>query len=110
MGNKRWTKDEDIALIKAVSRRPQNLLYAFYILSKKIDRTPEAISGHYYAVVKPYYQEHPEEAPFHLIGKKTGSGSMKNVPRNRPYLEEYLKPLKKTFKEKFKEAIHILFN
>ena len=109
MGNKRWTKEEDMALVKAVSRKPDNLLYAFYILSKKIDRTPEAISGHYYATIKPYYQEHPEEAPFRLIGGKTGSGSIKNVPRNRPYLKEHLKKLTKPFKERFKEALKLLF-
>jgi hypothetical protein len=49
---KRWTPEEERVLRDQVSRRPNNLAEAFRRVSVLIDRTPSAVSYHWYNVMK----------------------------------------------------------
>lgn len=105
----RWTKEEDQILIRTISRKSENLSYAFFLASKKLNRTPEAVELRYYNALRPYFLEHPDEAPFHNINKKADNGVIKNATRYTN-VKEHQTNLTKPFKVKFKEALKILFS
>lgn len=105
----RWTKEEDQILIRTISRKSENLSYAFFLASKKLNRTPEAVELRYYSALRPYFLAHPDEAPFHNIDKKKDNGVIKNASRYTN-VKEHQKKLNKSFRVKFKEALKILFS
>lgn len=49
---RKWSPYEERVVRTYVKKHPENLRYCFFLASKEIDRTPKAISGHYYKHLK----------------------------------------------------------
>lgn len=49
---RKWSPYEERVVRTYVKKHPENLRYCFFLASKEIDRTPKAISGHYYKYLK----------------------------------------------------------
>lgn len=49
--NKRWSKDEDLVLFRAVSDQPNNLRKAFIAVSLETGRTVAGVRQHWYDVL-----------------------------------------------------------
>lgn len=49
--NKKWSKNEERVVFRAVAEQPNNLQKAFLAASKKINRSPKAISLRWYYVL-----------------------------------------------------------
>lgn len=49
--NKRWSKDEDAVLFRAVAEQPNNLCKAFIAVSQQTGRTVSATRQHWYDVL-----------------------------------------------------------
>lgn len=49
--NKRWSKDEDAVLFRAVAEQPNNLCKAFIAVSKETGRTVSGVRQHWYDVL-----------------------------------------------------------
>ena len=47
---RRWTEQEETALLRHVKAFPQNLSRCFIMVSDEIDRTPGAVANHWYTV------------------------------------------------------------
>lgn len=71
---KRWTTEEERVLRDQVSRRPNNLSEAFRRTAVLIDRTPDAVSCHWYYVMK-----HQTNVCFMTASGKSISPNSKNV-------------------------------
>ena len=71
---KRWTPEEERVLRDQVSRRPNNLSEAFRRVSVLIDRTPSAVSFHWYYIMK-----HQQHVCFMTASGESISPNSKNV-------------------------------
>jgi hypothetical protein len=71
---KPWTAEEEEVLLKQVNAFPQNLTKCFLIVSEQIDRTPGAISNHWYTKLS----KDPKVLVFATISPKHVSKNRKN--------------------------------
>lgn len=71
---KRWTKEEEERLLQQVRTFPQNLTKCFFIVSEVIDRTPGAISQHWYSTLS----KRPDVVCFFTASQDTLSKNRKN--------------------------------
>lgn len=69
---KKWTPAEDSRLLRQVKAFPQNLNQCFIIVAEELERTPKAVSQHWYKVVS----KKPENIAFLTL-----SGAHKAVNR-----------------------------
>jgi hypothetical protein len=76
--NKRWSKDEDAVLFRAVAEQPNNLQKAFLAVSRTTGRTVSATRQHWYDVLC----KNPDKAnvAFVTVSKKKKVVNGKNKP------------------------------
>lgn len=48
--NRKWTEEEEELLLRQVRAFPQNLKKCFLIVSEITDRSPKAVTAHWYTV------------------------------------------------------------
>ena len=71
---KKWTDKEEKILFDQVRALPQNLTKCFLIVSELVDRTPGAVSNHWYTVTS----KRPEFVGFFTASQKHVSINRKN--------------------------------
>lgn len=71
---KRWSRQEDLKLIRMVQSRPQNLHYCFMLIADELGRTESAVSGRWYAKVS----RDPANLCFFTASSKHVSKNRKN--------------------------------
>jgi len=71
---KRWSRAEDLRLIRQVQSRPQNLHYCFTIVADELGRTESAVSGRWYSKVS----KDPANLCFFTASSKHVSKNRKN--------------------------------
>lgn len=79
---RRWTRQEDERLKRQVRAFPQNLARCFMIVAEELDRTPLAVSNHWYTKVSkdPEFIGFFTASPVHIIkNRKNGQGV--DIPR-----------------------------
>lgn len=59
---KKWTPEEDVILVQAVSANPHNLSKCFIAVANKTGRTSKGVSQHWYKTVK--FSEEGKKAMF----------------------------------------------
>jgi len=74
--NKKWTRSEDLLLLRQVQLRPQNLHKCFVIVAEELGRTESAVSGRWY--------QHVSRDPANLC---FFTASSKHVSKNRKNAE-----------------------
>ena len=72
--NKRWTRAEDLRLIRQVQTFPQNLHKCFLIVSEELGRTESAVSGRWYT----HISQDPTNLCFFTASAKHVSKNRKN--------------------------------
>lgn len=106
MTRKRWTREEDDRIIEKVNDESVNLSKAFRELSTEIDRTVEAITYRWYAVLNnPEHSKYRGTTCFVTICRKQNMHNRKILRENSPI--GVAKPTKKslwnTIKKFFKK-------
>jgi hypothetical protein len=48
---KKWSRAEDLRLLRGVQARPQNLHHCFMMVAEELGRTEGAVANHWYTVV-----------------------------------------------------------
>ena len=71
---RRYTEDEEQRIIRQAKAFPQNLRRGFKIVAEELDRTPGAISNHWYTVTS----KRPEAVCFFTASEKHVSKNRKN--------------------------------
>lgn len=71
---KRWSRSEELRLIRQISAFPQNLHKAFVIVSEELGRTENAVANHWYSKVS----RDPANVCFFTASPKHVSKNRKN--------------------------------
>lgn len=71
---RRWTEEEDNLLLRQVRAFPQNLTKCFLIVSESIDRSPQAVAGHWYTTLS----KRPDVVCFFTASEKRVAKNRKN--------------------------------
>lgn len=71
---KRWTEEENQLLLRQVKAFPQNLAKCFLIVAESLDRTPHAVTNHWYTVLS----KRPDILCFFTASEKHISKNRKN--------------------------------
>lgn len=72
--NKRWTRSEDLRLIRQVQAFPQNLHKCFVIVAEELGRTESGVAGRWYTKVS----QDPANTCFFTASPKHISENRKN--------------------------------
>lgn len=78
---KRWSRAEDLRLIRQVQARPQNMHYCFTIVAEELGRTESGVAGRWYTVVSkdPANKCFFTASPRHVaMNRKNGEGVESN--------------------------------
>lgn len=92
--HKKWTEEEEQRLIRQVRAFPQNLNKCFLLVSEELDRTPTAISAHWYSVTS----KRSDVLCFFTASESHISKNRKNadgVPSSTSIWKKFLKILKR---------------
>ena len=73
----RYTKEEDLVILRKVSKNPSNLAQCFRELSLELGRSAESISAHYYTVLTKANTNNSSKALFSLFGSKNQNTNRK---------------------------------
>lgn len=76
----RWTPHEDSVLRSYVEKHPENLHYCFFLASKELNKTPQAVQGRWYHHLK--HQTAHKGLVFMLFGKLKKFINCKNVRKD----------------------------
>lgn len=79
--NKRWSRAEDLRLIKQIQTFPQNLHKCFVIVAEELGRTESGVAGRWYTHVSqdPAYKCFFTASPKHIsVNRKNGMGVESN--------------------------------
>lgn len=76
----RWTPHEDSVLRSYVEKHPENLNYCFFLVSKELGKTHQAVSNRWYKKLK--HQSTPKSWVFMLFGKLQKFINCKNVRKD----------------------------
>ena len=102
----RYTKEEDLVILRKVSKNPSNLAQCFRELSLELGRSAESISAHYYTVLTKANTNNSSKALFSLFGSR-------NQNTNRKITRAGLRPTKqsptKLKASKWKRILTIIF-
>lgn len=71
---KRWTRQEDLRLIRQIQARPQNLHQCFLIIAEELGRTESGVAGRWYTTVS----KDPANMCFFTASPKHVSKNRKN--------------------------------
>ena len=71
---RKWTRQEEITLVNQIRVFPQNLAKCFIIVAEQIDRTPAAVSSHWYTKTS----KDPDYLCFFTASSKHVSKNRKN--------------------------------
>ena len=86
--NKRWSKSEDLRLVRQVQAFPQNLHKCFLIVAEELGRTESGVAGRWYGHVSqdPAYMCFFTASPQHVsknrkngMGEETSPGFWKSL-------------------------------
>lgn len=72
--NRKWTEEEEELLLRQVRAFPQNLKKCFLIVSEMTDRSPKAVTAHWYTVTS----KRPDSTCFFTASSKHVSRNRKN--------------------------------
>ena len=92
--NRRYTKEEDLVILREVKKSPHNLQAAFLKAVPKISRTPESISLRWYRTLSKR-----KEVCIATLSPKAAVKNRKNAKR----------PSVKAKQSKFKQILNIIF-
>ena len=73
----RYTKEEDLVILRKVSKNPSNLAQCFRELSLELGRSAESISAHYYTVLTKANTNNSSKALFSSFGSKNQNTNRK---------------------------------
>mgnify|MGYP005850259757 CR=1 FL=1 len=92
--HKKWTEEEELRLIRQVRAFPQNLNKCFLLVSEELERTPAAVSAHWYSVTS----KRSDVLCFFTASETHISKNRKNadgVPSTTSIWKKFLKILKR---------------
>lgn len=92
--HKKWTEEEEQRLIRQVRAFPQNLNKCFLLVSEELERTPAAVSAHWYSVTS----KRSDVLCFFIASETHISKNRKNtdgVPSTTSIWKKFLKILKR---------------
>lgn len=104
---KRWIKEEEDILVQAIKANPHNLKQCFREVSKKLDRSLEAVTFHWYHVLSDPENKKYVGTAFLVIGRKKYNQIRKNAYTNIGYTTTMNIPRKLGLWSKIKKLLSL---